>query len=49
MQAGLRAVERKQLPHMLCVANMLLYGIDQREVSSRFASKVAKRKPETIT
>jgi type I restriction enzyme M protein len=28
MQSGLRAVEKKQLPHMLCVTNMLLHGID---------------------
>ena len=28
MQLGLRAVEKKQLPHMLCVTNMLLHGID---------------------
>ena len=28
MQEGLRATEKKQLPHMLCVTNMLLYGID---------------------
>ncbi|MBP1467325.1 SAM-dependent DNA methyltransferase [Candidatus Chloroploca sp. M-50] len=28
MQAGLRAVEKKQLPHMLCVTNMLLNGIE---------------------
>jgi type I restriction enzyme M protein len=28
MQATLRAVEKKQLPHMLCVTNMLLHGID---------------------
>ena len=28
MQAALRAVEKKQLPHMLCVTNMLLHGID---------------------
>ena len=28
MQAALRAVERKQLPHMLCVTNMLLHGIE---------------------
>ena len=27
MQQGLRAVEKKQLPHMLCVTNMLLHGI----------------------
>lgn len=27
MQASLRAVEKKQLPHMLCVTNMLLHGI----------------------
>lgn len=28
MQQGLRACEKKQLPHMLCVTNMLLHGID---------------------
>jgi type I restriction enzyme M protein len=28
MQRGLRATEKKQLPHMLCVTNMLLHGID---------------------
>lgn len=28
MQAALRAVEKKQLPHMLCVTNMLLNGIE---------------------
>jgi type I restriction enzyme M protein len=28
MQQGLRAVEKKQLPHMLCVTNMLLHGIN---------------------
>jgi type I restriction enzyme M protein len=28
MQAGLRAFEKKQLPHMLCVTNMLLHGIE---------------------
>ncbi|MDD5409816.1 MAG: class I SAM-dependent DNA methyltransferase [Methylobacter sp.] len=28
MQAGLRAVEKKQLPHMLCITNMLLHGIE---------------------
>jgi type I restriction enzyme M protein len=27
MQQGLRAVEKKQLPHMLCVTNMLLHGV----------------------
>lgn len=27
MQKALRAVEKKQLPHMLCVTNMLLHGI----------------------
>ena len=27
MQAALLAVEKKQLPHMLCVTNMLLHGI----------------------
>ena len=27
MQAGLRAVEKKQLPHMLCATNMLLHNI----------------------
>jgi type I restriction enzyme M protein len=28
MQAGLRAVEKKQLPHMLCVTNMLLHRVE---------------------
>jgi type I restriction enzyme M protein len=28
MQIGLHAVEKKQLPHMLCVTNMLLHGIE---------------------
>lgn len=28
MQHSLRAVEKKQLPHMLCVTNMLLHGIE---------------------
>ena len=28
IQAALRAVEKKQLPHMLCVTNMLLHGIE---------------------
>jgi predicted RNA methylase len=28
MQAALRALEKKQLPHMLCVTNMLLHGIE---------------------
>ncbi len=28
MQAALRATEKKQLPHMLCVTNMLLHGIE---------------------
>ena len=28
MQAGLRAGEKKPLPHMLCVTNMLLHGIE---------------------
>jgi type I restriction enzyme M protein len=28
MRAALRAVEKKQLPHMLCVTNMLLHGIE---------------------
>lgn len=28
MQTGLRAVEKKPLPHMLCVTNMLLHGIE---------------------
>ena len=28
MQANLRAVETNQLPHMLCVTNMLLHGIE---------------------
>ena len=28
MQASLRAVEKKQLPHMLCVTNMLLHSVE---------------------
>src|SRR4030095_8168408 len=28
LQASLHAVEKKQLPHMLCVTNMLLHGIE---------------------
>jgi type I restriction enzyme M protein len=28
LESGLRAVEKKQLPHMLCVTNMLLQGIE---------------------
>jgi type I restriction enzyme M protein len=28
MQKALRATEKKQLPHMLCITNMLLHGID---------------------
>lgn len=28
LQHGLRAVEKKPLPHMLCVTNMLLHGIE---------------------
>ena len=28
LQQGLRAVEKKPLPHMLCVTNMLLHGIE---------------------
>ncbi len=28
LQGHLRAVEKKQLPHMLCVTNMLLHGIE---------------------
>jgi type I restriction enzyme M protein len=28
MQSALRAVEKKQMPHMLCVTNMLLHGIE---------------------
>ena len=28
MQQGLRATEKKQLPHMLCVTNMLLHNIE---------------------
>ena len=28
MQQSLRAAEKKQLPHMLCVTNMLLHGIE---------------------
>ncbi|MCC6009229.1 MAG: SAM-dependent DNA methyltransferase [Rhodobacteraceae bacterium] len=29
MQANLRAVEKKPLPHMLCVTNMLLHGVEE--------------------
>jgi type I restriction enzyme M protein len=29
MQASLRAVEKKPLPHMLCVTNMLLHGVEE--------------------
>ncbi|KXK56847.1 MAG: SAM-dependent DNA methyltransferase [Chlorobi bacterium] len=32
MQQALRAVEKKQLPHMLCVTNMLLHGIEDPSV-----------------
>lgn len=28
LQSGLRATELKQLPHMLCVTNMLLHGVE---------------------
>ena len=28
MQGAMRAVEKKQLPHMLCVTNMLLHSIE---------------------
>jgi type I restriction enzyme M protein len=28
MQTGLKAVEKKPLPHMLCVTNMLLHGVE---------------------
>jgi type I restriction enzyme M protein len=28
MQGALRAIDKKQLPHMLCVTNMLLHGIE---------------------
>jgi type I restriction enzyme M protein len=28
LQASVRGVEKKQLPHLLCVTNMLLHGID---------------------
>jgi type I restriction enzyme M protein len=29
MQASLRAVEKKPLPHMLCVTNVLLHGVEE--------------------
>ena len=29
LQRGLRAVEKKPLPHLLCVTNMLLHGIEE--------------------
>lgn len=28
LQANIRGVEKKQMPHMLCVTNMILHGID---------------------
>jgi len=34
MQEALRAVEKKQLPHMLCVTNMLLHGIENPSSSA---------------
>jgi type I restriction-modification system DNA methylase subunit len=34
MQVALRAVEKKQLPHMLCVTNMLLHGVDPNRLRS---------------
>jgi type I restriction enzyme M protein len=47
MQRGLRAVEKKQLPHMLCVTNMLLHGIYDpsfvRHDNSRLAAVVRPR------
>jgi type I restriction-modification system DNA methylase subunit len=37
-QPALRTMEKKQLPHMLCVTNMLLHGIEAwRPASSRAA------------
>jgi N-6 DNA Methylase len=45
MQEALRAVEKKQLPHMLCVTNMLLHGIENpsfvRHEMDGLESKVA--------
>jgi type I restriction enzyme M protein len=32
MQSALRAVEKKQLPHMLCVTNMLLHNIEDPSI-----------------
>jgi type I restriction enzyme M protein len=37
MQAALRATEKKQLPHMLCVTNMLLHGIEDPK-TTRFSA-----------
>jgi hypothetical protein len=34
MQAALHAVEKKQLPHMLCVTNMLLHGIEDPSLNT---------------
>ena len=34
IQEAFRGVEKKQLPHVLCVTNMLLHGIDE-SVASR--------------
>lgn len=35
MQEGLRAVEKKPLPHMLCVTNMLLHGVEDPSFARR--------------
>ena len=34
MQGALRATDKKQLPHMLCVTNMLLHGIEEASTPS---------------
>jgi len=38
MEAGLRASEKKQLPHMLCVTNMLLHGISDPSFETQLAA-----------
>src|SRR5690606_13149923 len=46
MQGGLRAVEKKQLPHMLCVTNMLLHGIERSEERRVGKEGTSRRAPE---
>ncbi len=36
IEEGIRGIEKKQLPHLLCVTNMLLHGIDVPSQIERF-------------